>query len=194
VSSQTIWISFILFGLVIGNAILAWLHFAETNHSPRTDLISSYAHSSFPRVYLFHNFTFVVAGIGASLVTHAITPHSIVLPGLCLTYSFGIAILAIFPMDESATVKTYVGALHVVGVVLVFAAATFYSALMSHLGSLALSSKAKTIFDIVTAYLVLGIIFLLVAQFRQLRSFGLIERIAAAGLSLWLIAILLVAK
>jgi len=65
---------------------------------------------------------------------------------------------------------------------------------MSHLGSLALSSKAKTIFDIVTTYLVLGIIFLLVAQFRQLRSFGLIERIAAAGLSLWLIAILLVTK
>lgn len=96
-------------------------------------------------------------------------------------------------MDESATVKTYVGALHVVGVVLVFAAATFYSALMSHLGSLALSSRTKSIFDLVTAYLVVGVVFLLVAQFRRLQSFGLIERIAAAGLSLWLIAILIVA-
>ena len=183
----------VLVGLLGGNAMLAWLHVAETNHSPRHDLISAYAHSRFPRVYAIHNLTFVIAGVGAAIVTHAYVPNSTLTPSLCLLYSLGIAILAIFPMDISATVKTVVGALHVFGVVLVFFAATLYSIVLSHAGTLARSSTSKYLFDLVSLYLVAGIAILLVAQARKWPSFGLIERIAAAGLSLWFIAILIVA-
>lgn len=180
----------ILFGLIGGNAVLAWLHFAETNHSPRRDLISAYAHSRFPKTYAFHNFTFVVAGVGAAMFTHRYLPHSLFLPLLCLIYSLGIAVLAIFPMDISAQVKTVTGALHVLGVVLVFGAATFYSLILSHLGSNAGSNSTKTLFDFTSGYLVVGIMVLLIAQARRWTNFGLIERVAAAGLSLWLISIL----
>ena len=184
----------VLVGLLGGNAMLAWLHVAETNHSPRHDLISAYAHSRFPRVYAIHNLTFVLAGVGAAIVTHSYAPNSTWTPLLCLLYSLGIAILAIFPMDISATVKTVAGALHVFGVVLVFFAATLYSILLSHVGTLTRNSSAKYLFDLVSLYLISGIAVLLIAQARRLPSFGLIERIAAAGLSLWLIAILIVAR
>jgi Protein of unknown function (DUF998) len=182
----------ILVGLLGGNAMLAWLHVAETNHSPRHDLISAYAHSRYPGVYAVHNLTFVISGIGGAVATHTYAPHSTLLPVLCLLYSLGIAVLAIFPMDISATVKTIVGALHVVGVVMVFLAATLYSLLFSHFGSAAHSAGGKYAFDFVTIYLIVGIIFMLIAQARKWTLFGLIERVAAAGLSLWFVGILFV--
>ena len=184
----------VLLGLVGGNAILAWLHFAETDHSPRYDLISAYAHSRFPRIYALHNFTFVIAGAGAAIGTHRFLPNQPFLSSLCLVYSLGVAILAIFPMDMSAMVKTFTGVMHVVGVVMVFAAATIYSAVLSHFGSVKVGSGIKYSFDFITFYMVIGVAILLVAQFRKFRTIGLIERIAAAGLSLWLIGILIAAR
>ena len=193
-TEQITWTFLILLGLVGGNALLAWLHFAETNHSPRYDLISAYAHSRYPRVYAVHNLTFVISGIGAAIATHAYAPDSTLLPILCLLYSFGIAVLAVFPMDISATVKTFVGALHVSGVVMVFLAATLYSLLFSHLGSAARGTGVKYVFDFVSLYLISGIILMLIAQARKWPLFGLIERGAAAGLSFWFVGILLVSS
>ena len=185
------WVYLVLLGLIGGNSVLAWLHFAEPDHSPRHDLISLYAHSKFPKVYAWHNITFVIAGIGAAIGSHQYSPHEVWLPLLCLAYSAGIAILALFPMDISAKVKTLTGVLHVVGVVEVFFAATVYSFSLSSFGSLAKTSHTKVLFDVVLAYLVGGISLLLIGQVRKFSSLGLIERIAAAGLSLWLISILL---
>ena len=182
----------ILVGLLGGNAMLAWLHVTETDHSPRHDLISAYAHSRFPRVYAIHNLTFVISGVGGAIATHSYAPNSTLLPSLCLLYSLGIAVLAIFPMDISATVKTFVGGLHVLGVVWVFLAATLYSLLFSHIGSASKSAGGKFTFDFVGAYLVIGIVLMLIAQARKWTSFGLVERVAAAGLSLWFVGILYV--
>lgn len=184
----------ILLGLVVGNALLARLHVLNDELSARHDPISAYGIARYRSLYAAQNATFVGAGSGAALCVHLGHPHLVALPLLCLAYALGILAIIVFPMDAPGAGRSGTGLLHVVGASTIFGAAALASLRAPQL----LGHRAHGLTEVgivfVSAYLFVAIAVLIVAKARRLESFGLLERVAAAGLSFWLLEVLVLVQ
>ena len=183
-------VALILLGLIGGNALLALLHVLDRQLLPRHDPLSAYGISTYRRLYAVENATFVAAGCGAALALHTQHPHALWLPVLCLLYAAGVAGIIVFPMGTKGAPRTLSGSLHNVMAGLIFASAAVASFILPrnlgpHHGTLAAAILHGT-----SVYLCTTIGVMLIAMSRHSTSFGVVERVAAAGLSLWLIAVI----
>jgi Protein of unknown function (DUF998) len=184
----------ITLGIVVGNAMLARLHVLAHDLSPVRLPISAYGLSTYRRYYALQNATFVGAGGGASLAVHLRFPHAFWLPLCCLTYALGIAVIVFFPMDPYGASRTRSGTLHIAGAILIFGSGTVASVLLGHVARGDGGPVIQTYLTGVSIFLVAGIAAMVWAKVRRWTTFGAVERIAAAGLSAWLLAVLLVAN
>jgi len=183
-------VALILLGLVGGNALLALLHVLDRQLLPRHDPLSAYGISTYRRLYAVENGTFVLAGSGAALALHAQHPHALWLPVLCLLYAAGVAGIIVFPMGKKGAPRTMTTSLHNAAAGLIFTAATVASFLLPSVVGPDRGLLAHWVLTGTSLYLCATIFAMLIAIRRRSQSFGVVERIAAAGLSFWLIAVL----
>lgn len=177
-------------GLIVGNALLAWLHVATTGLSPLRDPISRYGLSHYATLYRWHLATFVVSGAGAALIVAQHFGYSRTFTACCALFMVSCVLVGTFPMDHRGAPRTRSGALHIAGAVLMFAAV--FGALLT-LRQLA-GAKATVVATVDEWLLVVGIVGMIASKLAQSKWFGLIERLAAAGISGWLIAVLFSAR
>jgi hypothetical protein len=184
----------IAFGLAVGLAALAVLHFLPTGLSPVRNAVSQYGISRYRDGYRVQTLGYALAGLGAALGLAQLPGPVGLVVLLCLVFAAARAAISWFPMDAPGGQRTATGSWHGVLAIVAFGAVGLAAASLANLlrhdqihPAVASASNWLALLILVT--------FVAMAASRRLGGgfFGLAERGFYVCMTAWLavVAILL---